>query len=583
MNKIGLMHRPKSEYAYTYDKQTLHILMRTAKNDITEVQIVYGDPFEWIETKDHGFAWVHYIEKMEKRYTTDLYDFYFIAIKPHNKRVKYAFLLNEDNQLFMYGTRLVTPIDRLDSLYRQHDLSDFFNFPYMHEQDMHQTPSWVKDTIWYQIFPDRFYGIDSKSNLDWYKRPVQNHELYGGNLKGVIAKLDYLKDLGITGIYFTPIFKSPTAHKYDTTDYYQIDEQFGTIEDLKILVSKAHQLGIKVMLDGVFNHAGYHHAFFQDVLKNQEHSIYKNCFYIKHFPIRDRHDYESFAFAKNMPKWRAEDPLAEAHLLGVIKYWIETCDIDGWRLDVSNEVSHDFLRKIKTIARQTKKEVFVLGENMDDAAPWLQGDQMDSVMNYDLTYPMWAFFENRMSLNDFKNTVLSYLARTPKHVIANMFNLVGCHDNPRIKTRLHENKNLVKLINIFMFTTAGTPNVYYGDEIGMSGYQDPDNRRTMIWDESRQDKDMLNFMKHLIQLRKEHTSFKTPDYYFLNHDILSYIKKDENEEVLVILNTTSQNKTLDISQEQQGNYIDLFSSKTFEIHDKIYIEAYGYLLLKKKG
>lgn len=583
MNKIGLMHRPKSEYAYTYDKQTLHILMRTAKNDMNEVQIVYGDPFEWIETKDHGFTWVHYIEKMEKRYTTDLYDFYFIAIKPHNKRVKYAFLLNEDNQLFMFGTRLVTPIDNLDSLYRQHDLSDFFNFPYMHEQDMHQTPSWVKDTIWYQIFPDRFFAVDSKSSLPWDKHPVQNHELYGGNLKGVIAKLDYLKDLGITGIYFTPIFKSPTAHKYDTTDYYQIDEQFGALDDLKMLVRKAHQLGIKVMLDGVFNHAGYNHPFFQDVLQNQEDSMYKNCFYIKQFPIKDKQDYESFAFAKNMPKWRAEDPLAEAHLLGVIKYWIETCDIDGWRLDVSNEVSHDFLRKIKTIARQTKKDIFILGENMDDAAPWLQGDQMDSVMNYDLTYPMWAFFEDRMSLNDFKNTVLSYLARTPKHVIANMFNLVGCHDNPRIKTRLHDNKNLVKLINIFMFTTAGTPNVYYGDEIGMSGYQDPDNRRTMIWDESRQDKDMLNFMKHLIQLRKEHTSFKTSDYYFLNHDILSYIKKDENEEVLVILNTTSQNKTLDIIKEQQGNYIDLFSSKPFEVHDKISIDAYGYLLLKRKG
>ena len=135
---------------------------------------------------------------------------------------------------------------------------------------MHHTPSWVKDTIWYQIFPDRFYSSEKKSNLTWGNLPVSNNQIYGGDLKGITEKLDYLKNLGISGIYFTPIFEAPTAHKYDTTNYFKIDPQFGTNEDFKILVEKAHERGIKVMLDGVFNHSGYDHPFFQDVILHGE-------------------------------------------------------------------------------------------------------------------------------------------------------------------------------------------------------------------------------------------------------------------------------------------------------------------------
>lgn len=585
MNKFALLHRPKSEYAYAVDSKKLHILIRTAKNDLKKIDMIYGDPFSWDFNNPKKLSWNHHIKHMEIRYQTSMFDYYFIEIETTQKRVKYAFILHDGDDIYLYGTRHLTPIHDESELYRQYDLSDYFNFPFIHESDDFNTPKWVQDTVWYQIFPDRFYGHESNSKLTWGKLPVKNNELYGGNIKGVIEKLPYLHDLGVTGIYFTPLFEAPSAHKYDTTDYYKIDPQFGTLEDMKSLVRHAHKLNIKVMLDGVFNHAGYEHQFFQDVLKNNENSIYKNSFYIDKFPVGDTKDglnYKAFAFAKNMPKWRTEDPHAEAYLLGCVKYWIETCDIDGWRLDVSNEVSHQFLRKVKEAARSVKKDVYILGENLDDSTPWLQGDQMDGVMNYDLAYPTWAYFQHRISLEEFRDTVIKYLAKTQKNVINHHFNLVGCHDTIRIKTRLDEDIRRVKLINLFMFTSAGTPNIYYGDEVGMSGQNDPDNRRCMLWNEKDQDLDFKSFMKTLIKLRATYHAFISPDYGFLDNEALIYTKESNNQKILVIMNNQDVSKTINLSKSLFGTYINLFTQEKVIIHDKITLEAYGYKLLLKE-
>src|SRR5690606_4449173 len=192
--------------------------------------------------------------------------------------------------------------------------------------------------------PDRFYSHHKSSKLTWGKLPVSNHEIYGGDLLGVIDKLPYLKDLGITGIYFTPIFEAPSAHKYDTKDYYKIDPSFGTNDDFKELVKKAHEFGIKVVLDGVFNHCGWDHPYFQDVVKNGKNSPYYNSFFIEKEPLINfeiteqgrpkyrgdlRPNFRTFAYTPHMPKWNTADPLAAKHLLGVIEYWIKESDIDG--------------------------------------------------------------------------------------------------------------------------------------------------------------------------------------------------------------------------------------------------------------
>ena len=597
MNKLALWHHAKSEFSYAYDQETLHILLRTEKNDLTCVKIIYGDPFQWGGDHQGKVIWIHNILTMNLRYQTDDFDYYFVEIKPPYLRTKYAFLLSDGQKEYLFGAKRVREVLDESSLYDQFDLSEYYNFPYLNHEDLHHTPRWVKDTIWYQIFPDRFFSARKQSPLSWGKLPVNNHELYGGDLLGVIKKLDYLKDLGVTGIYFTPIFLAPTAHKYDTTNYFQIDPQFGSNEDFKTLVEVAHQKGIKVMLDGVFNHCGFDHPFFQDVVKNGEKSIYKDCFFIDQFPVvnfplnsqgkpTNYHGIElnlkTFAFTPHMPKWNTSNPIAQAHLLDCIRFWIETYDIDGWRLDVSNEISHDFLRMIKKESRKVKNETFILGENWDSSIPWLHGDQLDSVMNYDLSYPLWKYLEEKISLSVFKDMVISYLANTPKNVMENMFNLVGSHDTVRIKRRLKDDPRRVKLAYLWMFLSAGAPNIYYGDEVGMTGEHDPDNRRCMIWEKEHQDLDFFEFTQKLIRLRKLYPSFSEPDYHFVDSDILMFTKVSKNDQLFIIMNDKNTSN-VSIPSNHQGHYINLMTGQKVLLHDTIVLEAYEYLLLQKEN
>ena len=596
MNQLALWHRAKSEYAYAYDKKTLHILLRAQKNDINGVHLIYGDPFFWYKKGDGPSVWKKEVLPMLKRYSNEDFDYYFIAIQPTTLRTKYAFIMQDDDTHYLYGSQGFREITSGEHQNDTHDLSEFFNFPYLHQEDLHQTPDWVKDTIWYQIFPDRFYGYPNTSQLSWGKLPVHNHEFYGGNLHGVTQKLHYLKDLGITGIYFTPIFQAPSAHKYDTTDYFKIDPQFGTNDDFKELVDQAHKHGIKIMLDGVFNHCGFDHPFFQDVIKHGENSIYKDCFYIEQFPVINfplnekgkpqyrgqiKLNYQTFAFTPYMPKWQTSHPVVEKHLLDVVTYWIENYDIDGWRLDVSNEISHDFLRKIKQASRKTKHNTFILGENWDSSYPWLHGDQLDSVMNYDLAYPLWMFLDHQIDQKNFINRVSTYLATTPKNVMENMFNLVGSHDTIRIKRRLKDDSRRVKLAYLWMFLSSGAPNIYYGDEMGMTGEHDPDNRRCMLWDEKDQDQDFYRFVKRLISLRKQYPVMSTPDYHFIESSMLTFEKRDAESTLLIFINNADE-QSIRINHALHGTYLDLINDKKMHICDTMTMKAYDFLLLLKE-
>jgi cyclomaltodextrinase / maltogenic alpha-amylase / neopullulanase len=596
MNKLALWHNAKSEYSYAYDSKTLHLVLRSAKNDIDVVKIIFGDPFSWGGDQTGKPLWKHKIANMEKRYQSDDFDYYFIEIQPTYLRTKYAFLLESNNETYIYGAKRSRLLQDEDNLYEQFDLSEYYNFPYLNHEDLHDTPSWVKNTIWYQIFLDRFASFNKVSPLQWGKLPVKNDEFYGGDLLGVIEKLPYLKELGVSGIYFTPIFKAPTAHKYDTEDYFLIDPQFGTNEDFKKLVQIAHLLGIKVMLDGVFNHSGFNHPFFQDVIKNGENSMYKDCFFIDKFPVINfplnskgkptnyygiELNLKTFAFTPHMPKWNTSNPITQKHLLDSIQFWIEKYDIDGWRLDVSNEISHDFLREIKKVSRKAKKDTFILGENWDSSYPWLHGDQLDSVMNYDLSYPLWKYLEHKIDLSTFKSLVSTYLATTPKNVMENMFNLVGSHDTIRIKRRLEDDSRRVKLAYLFMFLSAGAPNIYYGDEVGMTGEHDPDNRRCMIWDEKNQDSDFLLFTKKLIQIRKDHPSCTTYDYHFIDSNALVFSKEAQNDRILVVINNSEENQIV-LPSSVFGTYKNLFTNEIIKVHDKINLKKYEHLLLHKE-
>ena len=488
INNAAIYHEAKSKYAYAYDKETLHIRLRTAKSDVEKVYIIYGDPFNWGPKKNEDnnndtnqYEWKSEHNEalaMKREYSTRLHDFWFIAIKPKYKRAKYAFILEKEKGKILFGAKTIEDLTLNEE--KERDLFNYFNFPFINSIDIFTAPDWVKDTVWYEIFPERFYNgnkeNDPKNVLDWGSiEKVSNEMFFGGDIDGVIEKLDYIKNLGVTGIYFTPIFKSSSTHKYDTEDYYQIDPQFGNLDTIVHLVDEAHKRGIKVMLDAVLNHCGWHHPFFQDVLKNGESSPYKDYFHIKKFPLfegdprkfkfddeENTLNYDTFAFTPFMPKWNTEHPEVKEYLLNAANFWIKECDIDAWRLDVSNEVDHAFWRDFRKTCDEAKKDFFILGENWDESNPWLQPDQMHSVMNYDFMFSVWKYFgDGSAKAEDFKNDISKLLTTYPKHVSPFLFNLLDSHDSTRILTICQGNVEKAMLAYVFQQSYGGTPCIYY--------------------------------------------------------------------------------------------------------------------------
>lgn len=602
MNFTGIFHEAKSKYAYAFDEDTVHLRLRTVRDDLDAVSLIWGDPFHWEDHKwvsDPGSG-----RAMEKTFSDSWYDYWFIEVKPEFKRMRYSFVLTSGEKRVMYGAH--GPMDLNVHPGATEAISEFFNFPYINAEDVFKAPDWVKDTVWYQIFPERFANgdksIDLKGTLAWgSKTKVTNDMLFGGDLRGVIDKLDYIADLGFNGIYFTPIFEAPTTHKYDTVDYYKIDPAFGTNETFKTLVEKAHSLGIKVVLDAVFNHCGFKHPYFQDVIEKGEDSEYAQCFHIHEFPVvnfplsekgfpmrHGRLNYETFAFTPNMPKWRTGNPVAEKYLLDVAKYWVENYDIDGWRLDVSNEVSHEFWRKLKRHVRAVKDDFFILGENWDNSDPWLKGDQFDSVMNYEFTYPVWHLLSREPLYSDygveaFKDAISRLLVSYPKNVTANLFNLLDSHDTSRIRTILHEDDALVKLAFVLQMTFSGTPSVYYGSEIGLFGVNDG-NRQCMVWDEKKQNLDMLAHVKCLIKLRHEHKAFKSIDLKWLDlestGDVLGYEKRSEEGSVFCLFNFSDEPAEIVVPECMLGVQTDLYGQSNIHLESTMIIEPWGFAILK---
>lgn len=605
MNIHALLHKSKSEMAYAYDKETLHIWLRTASGDFETVNLLYGDPFRYEPIDEAQIEWVWKQEnaldlKMEKRFSDDVYDYYFIAVKPEHLRVKYAFIL--DNR-YLYGVREIYDLSAGDAK-KKFNLFNYFNFPFINEVDVIDIPSWVKDTVWYEIFPERFRRGKNSQNQTTHawgnpSEFVTNHMFFGGDLPGIIESLDYLEDLGITGIYFTPLFESPTSHRYDTTNYFKIDPAFGTNDDFKQLVKEAHRRGIKVVLDAVFNHCGFDHPFFQDVVKHGKNSKYYNSFFVKDEPMLNFElndfkkpiyhrglipNYHTFAFTPFMPKWNTEDNLAREHLLEVARYWIEEFDIDGWRLDVSNEVSHDFWRAFRKTVKTAKKDAFIFGENWDYSMPWLAGDQLDTVMNYELVYLIWQFFGHDPNIPTIKASELVRLTNKlftsyPLQITESMFNLIDSHDTARILDRSKENKDLAYLTYLFMFSFPGTPTIYYGGEVGITGKHDPDNRRCMIWDEEKQDLVFKSRIKRLIVQRKTLDAFSSSSFKWVLHDddkkVIVYEKGNKNK-LVFILNASDQKQNVVIKGLKGFN----LESNDF-VHETVTLSPYGYLIVSK--
>jgi cyclomaltodextrinase / maltogenic alpha-amylase / neopullulanase len=604
MELSSVFHKTGSNYAYAYDDNTLHIKLQTKCNDIQEVFLIYGDPYDYREKQvnegTNGSVWEWYSEfiKMEKSGSNGIHDYWFIEIKPERSKIRYAFLLVENDLTYLYTERKVVKVNGFEDS-ELHEPMNFFAFPFINPVDVYRAPDWVKDTIWYQIFPERFANGDSLNdpeNAKEWNEPLTYHgDHYGGDLLGVIDHLDYLKDLGINGIYLTPIFLSHSNHKYDTIDYFTVDPAFGDKEILQTLVKKAHELGIKVMLDIVFNHCGFYFDKFQDVVNHGEKSPYKDWFHIKDYPVYDLEDgmksskdlnFDTFAYTPSMPKLNTENKETKEYLLNVIRFWGDAADIDGWRLDVANEVDHHFWRDFRNVVKEINPQAYIVGEVWHDANPWLLGDQFDGVMNYPLKDAVVDFIaKDKLNSMEFIWEVNKIDFQYPRHVNGNMYNLLDSHDTPRFLNITGENKERLKLAYVFLMTHPGAPSIYYGNEVGMTGNQDPDCRRPMIWEKEEQDLELFQFLKQLIKVRKAHDllryegklKFLSPG---INSDVLVYKRFNAQESYYILINRSVKTQKISLPDEMcNRSFMDLWVKERKELSNTIDIKPYGFYIL----
>lgn len=602
----AIIHEAKSVLAYAYDQDTLHIRIKTGIGDVEKVTLQAVDPFNWAQ--DIQDPTIYRFEKesiqsipMKKECSTQYHDVWFGELKGfESKRIRYSFVLENDHEYILAGCHGFVNLSEKEE--EKSNINNYYNFPYINEEDVYQAPEWVKTTVWYQIFTDRFYNGKGES---WGKCvETGSDEKYGGNLQGVIEKLDYLVSLGINGIYFTPIFHSVSSHKYDTTDYRNIDPDFGNNEIFRTLVEEAHKRGIRIMLDAVFNHCGYAHPFWQDVLKNGKDSKYYDCFYIldESKPVayerkpkeidgyvdRERLNYRTFGFEPRMPKWNTGNPIVREYLLQVAEYWVQEYHIDGWRLDVSNEVSHDFWREFRKRIQNINPDVYILGENWDNSYPWLQGEQFHAVMNYELMNIVWNFLGVGKDQNEsynaalFKQKLSQLQVDYPKNVAQYMFNHVDSHDTSRIYTVCGENLERTMLAYVIQMTLAGAPSIYYGGEKCAAG-SDFENRVCMSWEKSDTGDKMTQHLKQLIRIRKSEKACRTTEIDWLMADnetgAILYKKPTERGSIYVLLHNSDVTDMMELPDElKQQEVIDLYQDKVIQLGTEMELNPYEFAI-----
>ena len=364
-------------------------------------------------------------------------------------------------------------------------------------------PNWVKTAVCYQIFPERFaVGYSNKDtgyvNRKWGEKPTPK-SYYGGDLIGIREKLPYLLDLGVNVLYMTPVFCSPTNHKYEITDYENVDEAFGGNDALKALIEDAHKNGIRIILDGVFNHCSSCHPFFVDAQKNKEASPYYHWFF-----WNEDGSYQTFGCVKTMPKLNTGNPEVIRYFSDVAVMWMRDYGADGWRLDVSDEISHRFLRHFREAVMEQNPEAIIIGEDWHRAVRYLNGDEYDGLMNYGVTkacLDLLAF--ETIDAKAFRDRIVRLYHSYSLAANQKMLNLLGSHDTDRFLTRVNGDSQRFRTAAAIMFFYPGIPCVYYGDEIGMEGGYDPDCRRTFDWNEEAWDRKTYGLIKELMKLKKE--------------------------------------------------------------------------------
>lgn len=563
MNQYLCKHNETKEYIYPITRNSLIVKFECHLERPNQINLIYWKRFNENRKKTI---------KLESYDFEDMSNYYFceLTFEEPVRYLNYCFEVISNNE-----KRYYTPTG-----FKETQNGEYFEFQSTNELDIFTFPSWAEGITGYHIFPDRFHiGKESNQSFQNWENKPDRISSFGGNLQGISNKLDYLNELGIEVIFLTPIFTSNSNHKYDTVNYFEIDPSFGTLNDLQNLVDLAHKKQIKIVLDGVFNHIGYYSFQFQDVIKLGKESQYWNWFYINGDNIDTENvNYECVGDYKWMPKLRYSSPSLRAFILSVGTYWIKETNIDGWRLDVADEVDYTFWQEFRKATKSINQEILLIGETWHDGRDLLRGDQLDSVMNYLFRTNVIEYFIKRsIDKFDFQSRIEKLLFSYPIQVTNILYNLLGSHDTKRILTVCEGDLSIFKMVIGFQMTYPGMPIIYYGDEAGTEGETDPDCRTTMKWASINQD--ILRFYQKMIQLRKEHKELTIGDFKHLDLDesIYGFVRKYETASIITLFNTTESGESINLD-------ISIFKSlnvpKKKEQNIKLFIESRAFRIIK---
>ena len=499
MNYAAILHRPVSEYCHGLDEKRIVYRLRCARGDLKRVTLSYGD------TACRVTPIIFTTLEMELAASDAYHDYWQAVVESKYDRVYYYFTLygGDGEWTYYYGDEFTKSL--VD------DRSEYFKLPINHRADIARIPDWACNAIVYNIFPDSFASgpcyISGKGSEARFDGQIVHGRL-GGTLDGVAANAEYICRMGFNCVYLNPIFAAGEYHKYDTVDYMHVDRCFGGDEAMRRMVKALHDKGIRVIIDGVFNHCGWRFWAFEDVIRNQQASRYRDWFYGLTFPLERPEDpeaypgYVTYAYERMMPKLNTANPEVRDYFCGVGKHWIEAFDVDGWRLDVASEVDDGFWRAFRAAVKAAKADALLIGEIWETARHWLDGDMFDSTMNYDFRKHCRRFFaEGSLDAYGFAARCADQLMRYKLQMPYAQMNLLDSHDVSRFLSVCGGDKRRYKLAVLFLMTFVGMPMLFYGDELGIDGVEELDYRAPMPW--SGGDAQLQNFVRRAIALRRE--------------------------------------------------------------------------------
>lgn len=509
INKSAILHIPMSQYAFAQGEHVLTVRLRASRGDLETCTLYWGDracPESPVcfEKTEMAVCW-----------RDELFDYYETTLEHSPQRVCYYFKLVKGAEWYFYYAdefHQSGPDRILEDGFVVEGRSEYYQYPFILRSEILQIPEWFRHCAVYNIFPDSF--ADGKRSIKGKEKTVveKNGQTYrtkcGGTIAGIRENLDYIQDLGFDCLYLNPVFKAGEYHKYDIVDYFHIDPCLGTDEEFRELSDEVHRRGMRLIIDGVFNHCSRHFPYFEDVMQKGEKSRYKDWFYHIDFPLAHGKDenkrpgYTCFAYEPSMPKLNTANPRVQEYFAKVGSYWVEQYRIDGWRLDVANEVDRNFWRCFRKAVKASNPEAVLIGEVWENAQQWLKGDMLDSTMNYDFRKHCRRFFaDGEIRAGQFAAVMTDMQLRYPIQMTRGQLNLLDSHDVSRFLSLCGEDRDRWRQALLYLCMAPGVPGIFCGDEMEITGFREPEYRKAMPWREEH--KETQAFVKALLRIRRD--------------------------------------------------------------------------------